>query len=83
MLKTGHRHLRSILTGLLLAGAVALSLSACITSDQSVEMDPRDPRAQDIADEIPAASISARAASAPTIARPQLWPLVAIGCVSE
>jgi general secretion pathway protein D len=56
----GHRHLRSILTGLLLAGSVALTLSACITSDQSLEADPRDPRAQDIADKIRGLDLSPR-----------------------
>ncbi|MBR0791471.1 type II secretion system secretin GspD [Bradyrhizobium manausense] len=44
---------RSALTGMLLLLSSAVLLSACIvTADQSVEADPRDPRAQDIADKI-------------------------------
>ncbi|MDN5006387.1 type II secretion system secretin GspD [Bradyrhizobium sp. GCM10027634] len=44
---------RSALTGTLLLLSSAFLLTACIvTADQSVEADPRDPRAQDIADKI-------------------------------
>ena len=52
---------RSALTGTLLLLSSALLLSACIvTSDQSVEADPKDPRAQDIADKIRALDLQAR-----------------------
>src|SRR5947209_1723303 len=45
--------LRSALTGTLVLLSAAFLLTACIvTADQSVEADPRDPRAQDIADKI-------------------------------
>ncbi|WP_368736591.1 type II secretion system secretin GspD [Bradyrhizobium campsiandrae] len=52
---------RSALTGTLLLLSSALLLTACIvTSDQSVEADPKDPRAQDIADKIRALDLQAR-----------------------
>ncbi|MCK1387454.1 type II secretion system secretin GspD [Bradyrhizobium sp. 21] len=45
--------LRSALTGTLVLLSSAFLLTACIvTADQSVEADPRDPRAQDIADKV-------------------------------
>src|SRR4051794_27911496 len=45
--------LRSALPGTLLLLSAAFLLGACIvTADQSVESDPKDPRAQDIADKI-------------------------------
>ncbi|WP_377829789.1 type II secretion system secretin GspD [Bradyrhizobium lupini] len=45
--------LRSALTGTLVLSSSAFLLAACIvTADQSIEADPRDPRAQDIADKI-------------------------------
>ncbi|MGY3513197.1 type II secretion system secretin GspD [Bradyrhizobium lupini] len=45
--------LRSALTGTLVLSSSAFLLAACIvTADQSIETDPRDPRAQDIADKI-------------------------------
>lgn len=44
---------RSALTGTLVLLSSAFLLTACIvTADQSVEADPRDPRAQDIADKV-------------------------------
>src|SRR5437773_10768271 len=45
--------LRSGLAGTLVLFLSAFALSACIvTADQSIESDPKDPRAQDIADKI-------------------------------
>ncbi|MBR1171937.1 type II secretion system secretin GspD [Bradyrhizobium liaoningense] len=45
--------LRSALPGTLILLSSALLLGACIvTADQSIEADPKDPRAQDIADKI-------------------------------
>ncbi|KJC34227.1 general secretion pathway protein GspD [Bradyrhizobium sp. LTSP849] len=45
--------LRSALTGTLVLCSSAFLLTACIvTADQSVEADPKDPRAQDIVDKI-------------------------------
>lgn len=45
--------LRSALTGTLVLLSSAFLLAACIvTADQSIEADPKDPRAQDIADKI-------------------------------
>ena len=45
--------LRSTLSGTLLLLSSAFILGACIvTADQSIEADPKDPRAQDIADKI-------------------------------
>src|SRR3954463_1027385 len=44
---------RSALTGTLVLLLSAFALSACIvTADQSIEADPKDPRAQDLADKI-------------------------------
>ncbi|WP_372703285.1 type II secretion system secretin GspD [Bradyrhizobium sp. Bra64] len=45
--------LRSALTGTLVLLSSAFLLTACIvTADQSIEADPKDPRAQDIADKV-------------------------------
>jgi general secretion pathway protein D len=45
--------LRSALTGTLVLLSTAFLLGACIvTADQSMEADPKDPRAQDIADKV-------------------------------
>jgi general secretion pathway protein D len=45
--------LRSALTGTLVLSSTAFLLGACIvTADQSMEADPKDPRAQDIADKV-------------------------------
>jgi len=45
--------LRSALTGTLVLLSTAFLLGACIvTADQSIEADPKDPRAQDIADKV-------------------------------
>src|SRR3954467_12091513 len=55
LLKVVHplRRLRSALTGTLVLFACSILLSACIvTADQSVESNPKDPRAPDIADKI-------------------------------
>jgi general secretion pathway protein D len=55
LLKVVHplRRLRSALTGSLVLFACSILLTACIvTADQSVESNPKDPRAQDIADKI-------------------------------
>ena len=47
------RRLRSGLTGTLVLFLSSILLTACIvTADQSIESDPKDPRAQDIADKI-------------------------------
>jgi len=47
------RRLRSALTGTLILFACSILLTACIvTADQSIESNPKDPRAQDIADKI-------------------------------
>jgi general secretion pathway protein D len=55
LLKVVHplRRLRSGLTGTLVLFLSSILLTACIvTADQSIESDPKDPRAQDIADKI-------------------------------
>src|SRR3954454_19269004 len=55
LLKVVHplRRLRSALTGTLILFACSILLTACIvTADQSIESNPKDPRAQDIADKI-------------------------------
>jgi general secretion pathway protein D len=55
LLKVVHplRRLRSGLTGTLVLFACSILLTACIvTADQSIESNPKDPRAQDIADKI-------------------------------
>jgi general secretion pathway protein D len=53
--------LRSALTGTLVLSLSAFLLTACIlTADQSVEGDPKDPRAQDIADRIRSLDLSPR-----------------------
>src|SRR3954471_3141922 len=45
--------LRSVLTGTLVLFLSAFALTACIvTADQSIESNPKDPRARDIADKI-------------------------------
>lgn len=47
------RRLRSGLTGTLILFSSCLLLAACVvTADQSIESNPKDPRAQDIADKI-------------------------------
>lgn len=44
---------RSALTGMLVLLSSSFLLAACIvTADQSVEADPKDPRAQDLVDKI-------------------------------
>ncbi|MET4485874.1 general secretion pathway protein D [Bradyrhizobium sp. LA7.1] len=54
------RH-RSALTGTLVLLSSAFLLAACIvTADQSIEADPKDPRAQDIADKISALDLQPR-----------------------
>src|SRR5262245_61784993 len=53
--------LRSALTGTLVLLSSAFVLTACIvTADQSIEADPKDPRAQDIADKIRSLDLQAR-----------------------
>ena len=53
--------LRSALTGTLVLCSSAFLLTACIvTADQSVEADPKDPRAQDITDKIRSLDLQAR-----------------------
>ena len=55
MLKVVHPlwRLRSGLTGTLVLFLSSILLTACIvTADQSIESNPKDPRAQDIADRI-------------------------------
>ena len=55
MLKVVHPlwRLRSGLTGTLVLFLSSIVLTACIvTADQSIESNPKDPRAQDIADRI-------------------------------
>lgn len=52
---------RSALTGTLLLLSSAFLLSACIvTADQSIEADPKDPRAQDLVDKIRALDLQPR-----------------------
>ncbi|MET4746652.1 general secretion pathway protein D [Bradyrhizobium sp. RT11b] len=54
------RH-RSALTGTLVLLSSAFLLAACIvTADQSIEADPKDPRAQDIADKISSLDLQPR-----------------------
>jgi len=56
--------LRSGLAGTLVLLASAFALSACIvTADQSIEGNPKDPRAQDIADKIRALDLEPRQAA--------------------
>ena len=56
--------LRSGLTGTLVIILSAFLLTACIvTADQSIEANPRDPRAQDIADRIRSIDLSPRQAT--------------------
>lgn len=53
--------LRSALSGTLVLSLSAFFLTACIlTADQSIEGNPRDPRAQDIADKIRSMDLSPR-----------------------
>ena len=53
--------LRSALTGTLVLFLSAFLLTACIlTADQSIEGNPQDPRAQDIADKIRSMDLSPR-----------------------
>lgn len=53
--------LRSVLTGTLVLVSSAFLLSACIvTADQSIEADPKDPRAQDLVDKIRALDLQPR-----------------------
>ncbi|MET4801603.1 general secretion pathway protein D [Bradyrhizobium sp. LB11.1] len=53
--------LRSALTGTLVLLSSAFLLTACIvTADQSVEADPKDPRAQDLVDKIRALDLQPR-----------------------
>lgn len=53
--------LRSALTGTLVLVSSAFLLSACIvTADQSIEADPKDPRAQDLVDKIRALDLQPR-----------------------
>ncbi|WP_426614724.1 type II secretion system secretin GspD [Bradyrhizobium sp. McL0616] len=53
--------LRSALTGTLVLLSSAFLLTACIvTADQSVEADPKDPRAQDLVDKIRALDLEPR-----------------------
>lgn len=52
--------LRSGLTGTLLLVVFACLLTACITSDQALESNPKDPRAQDITDKIRALDLEPR-----------------------
>jgi general secretion pathway protein D len=56
--------LRSGLTGTLVLVLSAFLLTACIvTADQSIEGNPKDPRAQDIADKIRSIDLSPRQAT--------------------
>lgn len=53
--------LRSALTGTLVLVLSAFLLSACIvTADQSIEADPKDPRAQDLVDKVRALDLQPR-----------------------
>ncbi|WP_407654506.1 type II secretion system secretin GspD [Bradyrhizobium prioriisuperbiae] len=52
--------LRSGLTGTLLLFVFGCLLTACITSDQALESNPKDPRAQDITDKIRALDLEPR-----------------------
>ncbi|MDA9404109.1 general secretion pathway protein GspD [Bradyrhizobium sp. CCBAU 45389] len=74
-LRSGSRHisfkllqslsrLRSALPGMLILLSSAFLLGACIvTADQSIEADPKDPRAQDIADKIRSLDLQPRQAA--------------------
>ena len=68
MFKVAHplSRLRSALSGTLVLFLSAFLLTACIlTADQSVEGNPRDPRAQDIADKIRSLDLSPRQTTEP------------------
>jgi len=69
LLKVVHplRRLRSGLTGTLILFACSILLTACIvTADQSIESNPKDPRAPDIADKIRSLDLLPRQTSSAT-----------------